>query len=225
MKPCVIKIGGSVLVPDSPDVDYMRRITSVLRDLNKSMVLGVVVGGGNVNSRYVHAAREMGVNQYKQDWLGIDVTRLNARLLMDSLGWSGRGVPASVDDASELIAMARPFAMGGTVPGHTTNAVAAMLAENTGARLVNCTNVDGIYDKDPSKHSGAKKLAKIGADDLVAMAAREDSRSARGHFIIDLLAAKIIARSGIEAHVVNGADVREIKKAALGKKHNGTVIV
>ena len=113
--------------------------------------------------------------------------------------------------------------MGGTVPGHTTNAVAALLAENTRSRLVNVTRVGGIYDRDPDKFSNAKKLNSITAEELVQMAAKYDDRKARTYFVFDLLAAKIIARSGVPACIVS-SDPLEIRNACLGKRHSGTVI-
>ena len=226
MKPCVIKIGGSILADGKPDVDYIKSISSMLEDLNKRMVIGVVVGAGKVGGVYVNAARKLKINQYQQDSLAIDVTRVNARLLANALPSALHSIPRTVGDARALMEASpkRIVVMGGTFPGHTTNAVAALLAENTGAKLVNCTNVDAVYDKDPNKFKNARKFSKMSADKLVELAAKYDTREARGHFIIDLLAAKIIQRSKIETHVVNGRKLSEIKKAALGKKHNGTVI-
>ena len=224
MQKCVIKLGGSVLVGDKPNRSYIQQISSVLRALNKRMVLGVVVGGGKVNSNYVDAARALGANNFTADLLGIDVTRLNARLLGSALGLKEH-VPTAVEEAAEILQHNSLVVMGGVVPGLSTAATAALLAECTGARLVVGTNVDGVYDKDPNKYKGAKKYSKIKSGDFVMLAAEGDKRRAREHFILDLIAAKIIARSGIEAHVVNGTKIDEVKKAAQGKKHNGTVIV
>ena len=46
--------------------------------------------------------------------------------------------------------------MGGTEPAHSTDAVAAILAEYVKADiLVNLTSVDGMYTKDPNKFNDA----------------------------------------------------------------------
>ena len=56
--------------------------------------------------------------------------------------------------------------MGGTVPGHTTDAVAIALAKECGAR--NCiiaTNVPHVYDKDPRKYDDAKPMFDISIEE------------------------------------------------------------
>jgi uridylate kinase len=214
MIPCVLKIGGSVALQN------LKGISSVATAL-KNVPLGIVVGGGKTAELYVTTGRSLGLSEFALDLLGIRASRLNALLVAEALGASV-AIPKSVEDAAERMCC-QPVVMGGTVPGHTTNAVAALLAEATGARLVNVTNVDGVYDKDPNKHSDAKKLSRMSHAQLTAMAAEEDKRTARGHFVFDLLAAKIIERSKIEAHVVP-FDATQIKSACLGKKHSGTVI-
>lgn len=217
MKPCVLKIGGSVVLQGP---DFIESISSVVRGL-KRMPLGIVVGGGKTNQTYVDIARPLGLSEFYLDLIGINASRLNALLLSTCLDLSSH-IPDSVEEAADLMQYGN-VVMGGTVPGHTTNAVASLLAEATGARLVNATNVDGIYDKDPRKFRNAKKFSKLSHAQLVAMAAEQDQRKARSHFVFDLLAAKILARSKIEAHVIKG-EPKQIKAACLGKRHSGTVI-
>ncbi len=115
--------------------------------------------------------------------------------------------------------------MGGTIPGITTDTDAALLAEALHAKkLVNMSNVDAIYDSNPKTNPNAKKYSKLFYTDLVSLAARGDSRRAGENFVFDLVASKIIARSGIEAHFVNGRNLDEVKKAIEGKTHSGTVV-
>ena len=225
MRKCVIKIGGSLVTPAGPDTGYIREVSSVLNGLNRSLILGIVVGAGAIGGKYVDAARELKMNEYRLDEVAIGVTRINARLLSNMLPKAAHAVPETICEAADLIEDGRrAIVMGGTFPGHTTNAVAALLAENLGAKLVNCTNVDGVYDKDPNKHKDAKKHKRLSFAQLVRLAAENDTRAARGHFVFDVLASKIVQRSKIETHIVNGKDVDEITKAAQGKRHNGTVI-
>jgi uridylate kinase len=223
----VLKIGGSVLVPSeaSPDTHAISGVISVLRDLNRSMLTGVVVGGGKINSAYVDAGRKLGMNQYQLDQLGIEISRINAKLLASSAKFALQRIPESVEEASALMEKGKVVVMGGVTPGQTTDAVAALWAENLGgARLVITTNVDGVYDKDPAKHGDAKKFDLMAAENLVKLANLYDSRGARENFVVDLLAAKIIKRSGIETHIISGKDLKSMKNAALGKPHKGTVV-
>ena len=52
--------------------------------------------------------------------------------------------------------------MGGLKPGITTDTVAALVAERVDAELlVKGTDQNGVYDKDPRKHSDAVKLDSL----------------------------------------------------------------
>ncbi len=224
MERVVIKIGGSLLSGSQDDVlSYLHGLSSALAGLN-NYSLGFVVGGGDTASKYVSLARELGINEYDQDLLGIMATRMNAKLIASFFPDAWPEIITSVDDARTLFEHGKIPVMGGTVPGHTTNTVAALLAEAVGARLVNLTNVDGIYDKDPRENEDAKKFDRIDYDTLISLAAEYDSREARAHFVFDLLASKVVARSGIELHIVDGRDFETVKNAILGKPHNGTVV-
>ncbi len=215
----VLKIGGSLL----KDSNRIKRISSVIRDLNNQELIAVVVGGGRIGGELVSTGRELGVNEFQLDEIAIKATRANAKLVSALVNGSAE-VPETVGRALSLIQSGvKPVVMGGTVPGHTTNTVAAMIAEAAQAKLVNATNVEAVFDKDPGKYSDAKKLSELSSGKLVKMAAEKDERKARGHFVFDLLAAKIIDRSGVETHVIKG-DSSQIKKAVKGKQHEGTVI-
>lgn len=221
----VLKIGGSALGDKSPDAEKVESFCSMIEALldgSKDLKLGIVVGAGRVGGGYVDVARTLGVNEFQLDGLAIDVTRLNAKLIARGIGMRGP-IPTIVDEASKIMQEDRFVVMGGTTPGHTTNTVAALLAEDNLARLVNVTRVGGIFDKDPNKYDDAKKLPKMTPDELFQMAAKYDDRRARNYFVFDLLAAKIIARSSVPTCII-GAEPSEVINACLGKKHSGTIV-
>ncbi len=224
MERVVIKIGGSLVSGDTEEVlNYVHGLSSVLAGLN-NYSLALVVGGGDTAGKYVSLGESLGISEYDRDILGIMATRMNAKLIASFLPKAWPDPLETVDEARHIFELGFIPVMGGTIPGHTTNAVSALLAEALGARLVNLTNVDGIYDSDPKENPDAKKFDILGYDELIALAAKYDSRGAREHFVFDLLASKIIARSGIETHIVYGKDFETVKKAIQGKSHNGTVI-
>jgi len=114
--------------------------------------------------------------------------------------------------------------MGGTTPGHSTDAVAAMLAREVKAeRLIIATDVDGIYDKDPKKYEDAKKLDRMSIKGLRKMAG-EEWKKAGESAVIDSIACRIIEEEKIETFVVNGKRLDELENAIYGKKFNGTVV-
>jgi uridylate kinase len=73
-------------------------------------------------------------------------------LLISSLKDACPYVPNNFREAVSLLNNYKIIVMGGALPGITTDAVAVMLAEVCKAkRLVNVSNVNGIYDKPPEE--------------------------------------------------------------------------
>jgi len=115
--------------------------------------------------------------------------------------------------------------MGGTIPGITTDTDSVLLAEAIGAdRLINISNVDGVYDSDPAKNPQAKMFKSMTHAQLMELANSSDTRAPGTHFVFDMVACKLIARSGIELHFVGGKNIEDLPKAMEGKTHRGTVI-
>ena len=165
----VVSIGGSVLAPDlEPDRvrGQARVIDSLVEDGHE---VAAVVGGGDVARRYIGTARELGATEYDLDTLGIDVTRLNARLLLTALESSA--IPEPADDPETARASLRRgevAVMGGTVPGHTTDAVSALLAETVEADLlIYATSVAGVYSADPNESDAAERYDRLTPAELV----------------------------------------------------------
>ncbi|HET6406122.1 MAG TPA: UMP kinase, partial [Candidatus Thermoplasmatota archaeon] len=108
--------------------------------------------------------------------------------------------------------------MGGTHPGHTTDAVTVMLGDRARCRrIVIATNVDGVYTADPKRDASAKRLERLTGEELVRICSGGDGR-AGGTGVVDALGAKMIARSGIEAAVVDGRDLKALEAALMGSK-------
>ena len=113
--------------------------------------------------------------------------------------------------------------MGGTEPGHTTDAVAAMIAKACDAdRIVNASNVDAVYTDDPRTNPNAKRLDKITIDDLEKIV--YDEHDACRSSVFDPLGVKIAKEHRIDLLMVDGRDLVELKNAILGKEINGTFV-
>ncbi len=222
----VLSIGGSTINPEGkPSLKFLKSISKMIKE--SKCEFGILTGGGSIARIYANAARELGANEYEADAIGITSTRQNAQLLITALSGAGVDVYRHVlTDFEEAKGRRnKVVVMGGTIPGITTDTDAVLLAEAIGAtRLVNISNVEGIYDTNPKKNPKAKKFAKMSYSQLIKLAADNDSRSAGTHFVFDMLACKLIARSKVETHFVCGDSMSDISNAIEGKKHNGTVV-
>ncbi|MCS7129989.1 MAG: UMP kinase [Archaeoglobaceae archaeon] len=215
----VLSLGGSVF---EGDANRIRNYAKVLDQISEENKLFVVVGGGKLAREFIKKARELGANETMCDYLGIAVTRINAMLLAFAMKNSAKRIPETFIEAEELSKSYKAVVMGGTFPGHTTDATSALLAEFVNAELfLNATSVDGIYSEDPRRNPNAKKFDKITSADLVKLVA-STSMEAGANVVIDLLSAKIIERSKLKTIVFKG-EPENIIKVLKGEKI-GTVV-
>jgi uridylate kinase len=221
----VLSIGGSILTPEGDEANYIDSLAALLKKFSSDNKLFIVVGGGPLARKYISIARDLGANEIVLDEIGIASTRLNARLLITALGEFS--YPEPIETFDEALVQAKKFPiviMGGTHPGHTTDAVATMLAEFIGAdKFINVTSVDGVYTADPKLDPNAKKLDKLTPDDLIEITSGSATR-AGPHIVIDPLAAKIIKRTGLITNVLHGNDLDALENAISGKPFNGSII-
>ena len=218
----VISLGGSVAASPAPKLGFMREFARMLTGVvDRGYRVAVVVGGGRVAREYIKCASELGASQEVCDELGIAVTRMNARLIALALGERAhQRIPRSLEELPEWD---RVIVMGGTEPGHTTDAVAAMLAVRLGAEvLVVATDVDGVYSADPKRFPEAVKYARIRAEELEELVG--SVHTAGASTIVDPKAVRVIKEHGLRAVVVRG-EVERIRAAILGGEHGGTEVV
>ncbi len=217
LRPVVVKISGKHVNPEKPHM--IRRYAEVLRGLAlEGHRLVVVVGGGVVARSYIAAGREAGLNRGLMDALGIEVARLNARLLAYALlPHSYPEPPRSLWEALEAYATGRIVVAGGFQPGQSTAGVAAVLAEALGARLlVLATTVPGVYTSDPRRDPSARLLPRLSYGELRKVL-RQSTEP--GHYeLLDPLALDVVERSRIPVRVVDGSDPVNVARAVRGEQ-------
>jgi uridylate kinase len=224
MKKVVISLGGSILIP-SLKKNRIAEYVPVLEEIAARHRLFVVVGGGGAARDYIKVARSLGIDEGTSDEIGILVTRLNATLLIAALG------EAAYPKVAESHAEAKKFAeskkivvMGGITPGQTTDAVAAVLAERVGASVfINLTSVDGVYTADPKKDKKARRLANLTPQQLLGIVGKT-ALGAGSNNVLDIIAARVVERSGIPLVVLDGSRPENVRDALLSGKFTGTVV-
>ena len=213
-KPIVIKFSGKVFGVENIKIlkDYARFLVK----LSKTHQPIVVAGGGKIARHYISHARSSGADESTLDELGIEISRLNAQLLIYALqNKAYPHPPTSLKEAKNAVDSGLIVVAGGLHPGQSTNGTAALIAEKVNAvQFLNATDVKGIYDSDPNKSKKAKLFKTIELKKLRGMLVKEDS-VAGGYDLMDIVALKIIERSKIKTRVIQ-SDIKTLEKAVKG---------
>lgn len=221
-KRIVIKLSGRIFGMDN--VKLLKDYASFLVKISKICQPIVIAGGGNIARHYITHARSSGADESTLDELGIEISRLNAKLLIYALKNKAYShPPTTLQEVKHAVDDGLIVVTGGLHPGQSTNGTAALIAEKINAeQFLNATDVDGVYDMDPNKFKKAKKFKQIELKNLKKMLVHEDS-VAGGYDLMDIVALKIIERSKINTRILK-ADPKIIEKAIKGSEV-GTKIV
>ncbi|MEM2919462.1 MAG: UMP kinase [Candidatus Nitrosocaldus sp.] len=221
----VIKLSGSIFDLDGI-VDTIAPYASMIREMSSTVQPIIIAGGGDEARRYIDAARALGADESSQDEIGIEISRLNARLLAYAIGLDAvyPSIPRNLEEVSIAVATGRIVVAGGLHPGQSTNATSALIAERVYAKLfINATDVEGIYTADPRMHRAARLLKRVSVKELLSMLGRERF-NAGTYELMDIVALKIIQRSRIPTRVVK-ADPNAIKEAIHGYDVGTEIVV
>jgi uridylate kinase len=223
-KRVAIKLSGSIF-SEQRNEDTIKRYAEMLTDISIDVQPIVIAGGGNIARHYINLARYLGSDEASLDIMGIEVSRLNAKLLIVALGEQAYSqVPKNLEEVTIAAESGKIVIVGGLHPGQSTNATSALIAEKVRAsRFLNATDVDGIYDLDPNISRNAKLLNEITVSECMEIL-KNGSSMAGTYDLMDIVALKVIERSKIPTRVLR-SDITNIKNAIIGTHHIGTEIV
>lgn len=221
----VISLGGSVLVPGEGDAEYLQTLAALLTRLADERSLFLVTGGGRPARSYIEVGRDLGLDERGLDEMGIVITRLNARLVIQALGPKASPLVAESYEEAEEAGKRHPLVvMGGVRVSLTTDGVAAELAEHLQAdRIVNATSVDGVYTTDPHRDPHATRIDRMSYDELAAIAG-EPTGLAGPSMVFDPYATRVVRRAAIPLYVVHGRDLASLEGAVVGGAFVGTSV-
>ena len=185
-KRILLKLSGEALAgPAGFGLDALRVKTlagEIAEVAGAGTEVGIVVGGGNFFRGVAPSATQM--DRVAADHMGMLATVMNALAFQDAL--ESAGAPARVMTAIEMRQVAEPyvrrralrhlekgrvviFAAGTSNPYFSTDTAAALRALEVRAEvLAKGTRVEGVYDKDPLKDSGAVLYRKISFTEVLA---------------------------------------------------------
>ena len=222
--PTIISLGGSLVVPQEIDTVFLASFKKLVeREIKKGKEFIIIVGGGKICRKYQAAAKELGANTARElDWVGIYATRLNAnffRIIMGDLAHE-----EVISDPRIVTPISKPLAVGaGWKPGWSTDFDAVEMAKTMGAKkIVNLSNIDYVYDKDPKKFPDAVKIEKTNWREFRKILPTKWSPGVNAPF--DPVAAKRAEELGLEVAIMNGADLDNFSNYLAGKEFKGTII-
>ncbi|PIY60043.1 UMP kinase [Candidatus Woesearchaeota archaeon CG_4_10_14_0_8_um_filter_47_5] len=235
----VISLGGSIIIPEAIDVAFLKGFRELIMDhvsrdnidkgkggKEKDNRIALLCGGGNINRQYVAAARAIvpQVIDTDLDWVGIMATRLNAELVRAL--FSEHANASVVCNPTEKISFEKGkniIVAGGWLPGWSTDYDAVMLAHQLGSTtLINLSNIDYVYDKDPNSNPDAQPLPSLSWKELRELVGSVWKPRLSAPF--DPIASKEAEKSGMTVIVARGTDLANLKNILEGKPFKGTTI-
>jgi uridylate kinase len=183
----LLKLSGEALCGEEGGFgirpETLLHVAAELRDVHRMGVqIGIVVGGGNIFRGLKGASA--GMDRSQSDYMGMLATVINSLALQDAL--EKQNVATRVMTALEIRQVAEPyirrramrhldkgyvviFAAGTGNPYFSTDTAAALRAMEIGAEaLFKATKVEGIYDRDPRKHTDAQLYTGLTYDRFLA---------------------------------------------------------
>lgn len=142
--------------------------------------VAIVIGGGNI---FRGASAQSGIDRTQGDYMGMLATVINGMAVQSAL--ENIGVYTRLLSAIKMEQIAEPFirrrairhlekkrvvifGAGTGNPFFSTDSGGALRANEIEADvLLKGTSVDGVYDKDPNKHTDAVKYGTLSFDDAI----------------------------------------------------------
>ncbi|HYP15430.1 MAG TPA: UMP kinase [Bryobacteraceae bacterium] len=182
----LLKLSGEVMAGEKGfglDPDKVHSLAADIAAVVHTRVqMGLVVGGGNFFRGVAAAARSM--DRVTADHMGMLATVINSLALQDAL--EKQNVPTRVMTAIEMHQVAEPyirrrairhlekgrvviFAAGTSNPYFSTDTAATLRALEIRAEVIaKATRVEGVFDKDPLKHTDAVLFRNISYTEVLS---------------------------------------------------------
>jgi len=221
----VMSLGGSLIIPNEVDSDFLKLFISTIKEyVLKGFYFLIITGGGKTCRKYNDYLKQIIINPSNEDldWLGISTTRVNAELVRICFG--DLAYEKIVLNPDSIPKTDKPIIVGGGwKPGNSSDLAAIHGAKSIGAKkIINLSNIDYVYDKDPKVNPDAKPIDKISWSDFRTLFGTEWNPGANVPF--DPTAAKEAESLGYEVVILNGKNIENIKNYLDGKEFIGTVI-
>ena len=226
----VLSVGGSIVAPEGPDVEFVKKFVSLVKEYlseHKEDKLIFVVGGGGPARIYQNAFRSVTETPSDSgteaaDWIGIMATRLNAQFVKACFGELCEE-PVVTDPTAAEEFKGSVLLAAGWKPGFSTDNDAVLLAEKFGANtVVNLSNIEKVYTDDPRKNPDATPIDEITWGDFRKIVGDQWTPGKNCPF--DPIASKKAQSLGLTVICAGGKDLVNIKAILEDRNYTGTTI-
>ncbi|MFH1838226.1 MAG: UMP kinase [Candidatus Kuenenbacteria bacterium] len=225
METIIISLGGSLVVPNEIDFDFLKKFKDlILKYLKKEKRFFIISGGGKTARNYQNAALKITkITKEDLDWIGIHSTRINAHLLRTIFkNWAYPKIITNPQKIKKNI-KEKIIIAAGWKPGWSTDFVAVKLAQAYKIKtILNLSNVSFVFDKDPNKYKNAKPLKKIDWFDFRKIVGNKWSPGANLPF--DPIASKLAEKLKLNVIILKGNDFQNLNNFLNKKNFKGTTI-
>lgn len=228
-KKLVISVGGSLVIPNGGiDTNFLSKFNTFIRDFlskNKDAQLFLVAGGGQTAKHYIDAGQEVVHTKLSPDdldWLGIHASRMNAHLIRTI--FRDLAHPKVIKHYEIILKVTEPIAVAaGWKPGWSTDYCSVLLCQDYGvSKVINLSNIDHAYNKDPKEHKDATPIDKISWKDFRRIVGNKWTPRMNAPF--DPIASKLAEELNVKVVILNGRNFDNIRKYFNGEEFVGTVI-
>ncbi len=227
-KEYILSLGGSLIVPNGgPDIEFLQQFNRFIRKkATQGCRFFIVCGGGSITRSYQKAAEAVVGKQIANedmDWLGIHSTRLNAHMVRTIFKDIAYERIIKHYDIIDKKAIQPIVVCSGWRPGWSTDYDAVLLAQDYDIkRVINLSNIEMVYDKDPYKYKDAKPIKEMKWDDLISLVGKKWVPGLNRPF--DPIASQLAKSIGLKVVICNGKNLDNFARILEGKKFVGTVI-
>jgi len=223
-KTIVISLGGSIIIPDKIDVEFLKDFKKIIIDfVEKGNKAIIVCGGGKTCRLYQEAAAKVSnVRNDDLDWIGIHTIRLNAQLVKTLfLGDVHEVVIHNPNDKVNF--KEKVLIAAGWKPGWSSDYDAVLLAKNFNVKtVINMSDISYVYDKEPKNNHDARPIKEMSWKELRKLVGNKWNPGLNVPF--GPIAAREAEKLGLEVVIIKGNDLNNLKKFLDEKEFNGTII-
>ena len=201
----VLSLGGSLIVPNKIDENFLNKFRGFIEsEIKKEKRFIIVCGGGRIARSYGESAKRLvNITSTELDLLGIEATKINAKLIQILL--HEFSYPEVILNPVKKIKKFKEkiLIVAGWKPGFSTDYDAVMLAKQFKAkRIINMTNINYVYNKDPKKYKTAKPFKELSWKEYLSFIRTDWIPGANLPF--DPIASKEAKKINMQVCIVNG---------------------